>query len=212
MTLPWIVAPRQNPPRRIGTPASGIIEIPVLGGLTVDEVRLIVELADDGGTAYIRGAQLAEVIAQAEKISIVEAFAIIRDRAGVTVTTDQAAAIRLRYAAQIAEVFEVFDAVERLYSDATIVAIVRERLNLPDWTIPHGFPRVLRDGILQLIRDEEAAEKIPADEITEDSLGKPPEASGDPSEPTGEPSSGASPAPTRPSSGGKRSGGNSAQP
>lgn len=203
--LPWIVPPAPATVRRIGTPASGILEIPVLGGLTVDEARLIAELTAENVSAYVAGAQLAELISQAEEISIVEAFTVVESVVAGKPLTGKAAEIRIRYAEKLQAVASIYASEGHRNIEASITAIIRLRLGVPDWTMPQGFPQVLYDGIWALIRDEQAAERLPATPVTEDDLGKPPAADGSPSKPTGRKSSGSSPAPTRASSGAKRS-------
>ena len=205
MSLPWITAPTEQPPRRIGTPASGVLEIPVLGGLTVEEARLIAELTAEDVSAFVLGAQLAEAISTDEEISLLEAFDLVEAVVAGRPLEGASAEIRIRHAEQLQAVASAYAAGGQRQIEASVTAIVRCRLNQPGWTIPPRFPRVLLDGIWALIREEQAAERLPTAPITEDDLGKPQAADGSPSKPTGRRSSGSSPAPTRASSDGKPS-------
>lgn len=189
--IPWAVAPRQNPPRRVGTLDSGILEIPVLGGLTVDESRAIAELTAEDVSAFVLGAELADVIAQAEEISQVEAFAIIEQAMTGAVLEGKAEEIRLRYAKRLEAVTLAYSRTGQRNIEASVTAIMRERLGLTDWVLPPTFPRVLLNDIWQLIQDEQAAESLPANRPTEDDLKKRPPANGRRRAPTGPPSSGA---------------------
>ena len=203
--LPWIVPPAQATVRRVGTPASGILEIPVLGGLGVDEVRMIADLTAEDLSAFVVGAQLAEVIGQAEDMSHVEAFRLVEDFVGGRPMKGKAAEIRIKYAKQLADVAQIYANDGHRTIQASITAIIRIRLNRPGWTMPPGFPNALYDGIWALIREEQAAEKLPPTPVTEEDLGKQRAADGPPSKPTGRRSSGSSPGPTRASSAGKPS-------
>jgi hypothetical protein len=198
--LPWVVAPRQNPPRRVGTLDSGILEIPVLGGLTVDESRAIAQLTAEDVSAFVLGAQLADVIAQAEEITQVEAFAIIERAMSGAVLEGKSEEIRLRYAERLEAVTMAYAQTGQRNIEASVTALMRERLGLLGWTMPPDFPRVLLNDIWQLIQDEQAAERLPANRPTEDDLKKQPPANGRRRAPTGPASSGACPMPSPASS------------
>lgn len=190
LDLPYAVAPRQHPPRRVGTLDSGVLEIPVLGGLTVDESTTISELLADDVSAFVEGAQLADAIAQAEAISQAEAFAIIEQVMAGQRLEGQAEAIRLRYAERLEALASIYASAGQRNIEASVTAIIRHRLDRPGWTMPEGFPRVLLQGIWQLVVDEQAAENLPANKPTDDDLGKQPPVSGKRRARTGKASSG----------------------
>ena len=173
--LPWAVVPRQHAPRRIGTPDSGILEFPVLGGLTVDEARTISELLAGDVTAFVAGAQAADAIAQAEGITVVEAFSIVeKGVSGMRLEDEAADAIRLRYAARIDAVATIYHQTGQRNMEASVTALIRWRLDRPTWTMEQTgkLGQVLLQGIWQLILDEQAAEKLPADQPDEEELKK----------------------------------------
>jgi hypothetical protein len=95
----------------------------------------------------------------------------------------------------------------RRNAHAAVTAIIRHRLGLPEWTTAETarLPRLLQDGLRQLIRAEQDAEALPVEPVTEDDLKKPPAADGGPNEPTGPQSSGASATPTPDSGAGQPS-------
>lgn len=193
MSLPWIVAPRQHQPRRVGTLDSGILEIPVRGGLTVDEARIVAELTADDVSAFVLGAQLAELIAaEQDGISLLEAFAIVEDTMSGKTLDDRANEIRIRYAERLEAVTHAYAAAGQRNIQASVTAIMRERLGMTDWVMPADFPRVLLDDIWALICDEQAAENLPANRPTAADLGKPLPAAGSRKRRTGRSSSGAS--------------------
>jgi hypothetical protein len=209
--LPYIQPPQTFPPRRIGNKASGILEVPILGGLTVEEADTMAELLAGEASPFVAEAEAAEAMAAAEECSIMEAYQVVRDgMAGEPLTDPPAEAMRLRHAGRIDAVASLYQAAGRRNMRAAATAIIRHRLNRPEWTMAETLklPRLLREGIWQLVRDEQDAESLPVEPVTEDDLKKPPADDGDPSEPTGPQSSGACPMPSPTSSTGKRSAGN----
>ena len=197
--LPYAVVPRQHPPRRVGTLDSGILEIPVLGGLTVDESTTIAELLADDVSAFVQGAQLADAIAQAEEITQPEAFAIIEDVMAGKRLEGQGEAIRLRYAERLESLAAVYSSAGQRNIEASVTAIIRHRLSRSDWSLEatRKLPRVLLQDIWQLVLDEQTAENLPANKPTDDDLKKQPPVSGKRRAQTGKASSGGCAMPTQ---------------
>ena len=209
--LPYVTPPQAQPPRRIGNAASGIIEVPVLGGLTVEESDAVAELLTDEPSAFVAGAELAAAIAAAEGCKIEKAFQIVERGISGTINDDpKAEALRLKHAARIDAVATVYQRAGAQNAAACATAIIRYRLDRPAWTLEQTrkLPRLLQEGLWQLVRDEQDAERPPAEPITEDDLKKPPADDGSPSEPTGAQSSGGLPTPIQGSGSAKRSDGN----
>jgi hypothetical protein len=196
--LPWVAAPRQHLPRRVGTLDSGILKIPVLGGLTVDEADTISALLAEDQSAFVKGAQLADAIATEEAISIAEAFAIIEQAISGTKLEEEAEGIRLRHANRIEEVVKCYSTAGSRTMSASVTAIIRHRLDRPAWGLEdtRKLGQVLRQDIWQLVQDEQAAESMPENRPTEEELGKPQRGSGRGRRRTGAPSSGACAMPT----------------
>lgn len=190
LDLPYAVKPRQHPPRRVGTLDSGILEIPILGGLTVDESTTITELLADDVSAFVQGAQLADAIAQAEEITQPEAFAIIEDVMAGKRLVGKAEAIRLKYAERLEALASVYASAGERNIRASVTAIIRWRLDRPGWVMPPKFPRVLLQDIWQLVMEEQAAERLPANKPTDDDLGKQRPGRGNSRKRTGKASSG----------------------
>jgi hypothetical protein len=172
--LPFLSAPRQHLPRRVGTLDSGILEIPVLGGLTVDESDTISELLAADQSAFVKGAQLADAIAVEESISIAEAFAIIEQAITGTKLEEAAEAIRLKHAERIEAVVRCYSAAGSRTMNASVTAIIRHRLDRPTWSLQdtRKLAQVLRQDIWQLVQDEQAAEGLPENRPSEEELGK----------------------------------------
>ena len=207
--LPYVTPPQAQPPRRIGTPATGILEVPVQGGLTVEESDTRDKLLADDASAFVEGAKVAAAIAAAEECSIMAAFDIIEKGISGPIDDPAAESLRLKYAADIDRVARVYQTRGARNMTASATAIIRHRLNLPSWTVEQTrkLPRMLQEGLWQLVCDEQNAERLPAEPITEEDLKKPPADDGSPSEPTGPASSGDSPTPIPASGSAKRSGG-----
>jgi len=206
--LPYIKPPETFAPRRIGNDASGILEVPVLGGLTVEEIETVTELLDGFPSARVAEAEAAMAIAAAEDCTPIEAYRVVHDGLiGLPLDDPLAETMRLRHAARIHEVNKIFEAAGRLNRLSSVTAIIRHRLNRPNWTTAETLrlPRLLGDDLWRLVMDEQDAENLPAEPVTEEDLKKPLAGDGSPSEQTGEPSSGACPMPSPASGGGKRS-------
>jgi hypothetical protein len=207
--LPYIKPPQTFPPRRIGNDAVGILEVPVLGGLTVEEIDTVTKLLDGFPSARVAEAEAAIAIAAAEGCTPVEAHRVVTDGlSGLPLDDPSAETMRLRHAARIHEVLRIYEAAGRLNRLSSMTAIIRHRLNRPEWTMAETLklPRLLGDGLWQLVMDEQDAEALPTEPVTEEDLKKPPADDGDPSEPTGPESSGACPMASPASGTGKRSG------
>jgi len=185
--LPFIKPPAPTTTRRIGTEHSGIIEMEERGGLTVGESAVIAELLADQQSSFVTGAQIADAIAKEEEISLSEAFSIIEGAITGSDQEDAAKEIRLRHAERIAQVAKCYSAAGQRNMEASVTALVQSRLSLPDWTMDdtRKLDRVLFQGIWQLVLDEQAAEEMPSEPVTEEELGKPRAASGKSRKPTG---------------------------
>ena len=190
-TLPFVQAPEAPTTRRLGTPASGILEMPVLGGLTVGESAVISELLANEQSSFVKGAQIADAIAKAEEISISEAFNIIEGAISGRQLEQRAEEIRTKHAALIQEVAQVYAAAGQRNMESTVCALIRCRCNLPDWSVAdtRQMHRALFNAIWQLAQEENDAEAMPSEPPTEEELGKPPAADGDAMKRTGRRSS-----------------------
>lgn len=190
--LTFVSAPAQTKTRRLGTPASGIIEMSELGGLTVDEADTIQELLAMEQSSFVKGAQIADAIAKEEKISVSEAFNIIEASISGRKMESAADEVRCRHAARIEEVAKVYTSAGARNIRATVTALIRHRQNLPDWSMADTgtLPKALRDAIWELAQDEQTAEDMPASPPTEEKLGKPQPDTTDSPKRTGRKSSG----------------------
>lgn len=185
--LPFLTPPATPTTRIIGTPASGTLELQVRGGLTVGESATINELLATEQNAFVRGAQLADILAKEESISLTEAFRLIEDAIAGRTMEPEADAIRLRHAERISEIARVYARAGQRNIEATVTALIRSRCGLPDWSMDdtQGLHKALLDGIWQLAQDEQLAEAMPVNPPSEEELGKP-----QPAKTTGKPSTG----------------------
>ena len=193
MTLPFVVPPAAVKTVRIGTAATGILEVEVRGGLTVAEAAEINTLQADEESSFAKGAQIAEAIAQAEGITLVEAFQLIQDVVVGNQLEPAGEALRVKHGRRIEEVARVYAAAGEKTMRATVTAIIRCRLNQPEWSMEEtaALPRALFQGLWELAQEEIAAEGTEAAPPSEDDLKKQPAAKGKRA-PTGSKSSGTS--------------------
>lgn len=166
----------------------GDLTIPRYGFITVEEDDLIADLLAAEPSPLVKAAQLADAVALAEGITILEAYKIIGDAIDGKVLEPQAEAIRLRHANEIAAATRALGAAGTARIRASVTAILRERCGMAG--IPTRWPRKHRDAVWQLVQDEQAAENIPSVPVTEELLGKPLPADGHQTPADGETDSG----------------------
>ena len=181
--LPFVVAPRQVELRRVGNYTAGVLEIPVLGGITVGEAGVTSELLAMEQSSFVAGARMADAIAKEEGITLTEAFHIIECAVGGRELEPKADEIRTKHAERIEQVARVYTNAGRRNIEATVTALIRCRLNLPTWSLDdtRTLHESLFNDLLALVREEQDAEDLPSQPITEDELKKPqPEATSEP--------------------------------
>lgn len=193
-TLPFIQPPQARELRRVGNNATGILEVPVLGGLTVGESATISELLAMEQSSFVVGARIADAIAKEEEISLSEAFSLIEAAISGKTLEPAADLIRLRHAARIEEVAAVYSRAGQKSLESTVTAIIRHRLNLPQWSVQDtkGLPRALFNELWKLAQEEQDAENQPAAHHTEEEIKKPQPVDGSQPKPTGRKSRGTS--------------------
>jgi len=186
-SLPFIQAPKQHAPRKVGNTNSGILEIPVYGGLTVGEAATINELLAAEQSAFVRGAQIADAIAKEEGITLLEAFNLIENAISGVALEEAAEHLRLKHADRISDVARVYAASGQRHQDASVTAILRSRLSLSDWSLAdtHTLDGALFADIWQLVQDEQDAEGRTSEPPSEADLKKQPPEAGSPSKRTG---------------------------
>lgn len=184
---PYITAPSAPEMRTIGNASSGILHIPIYGGLFTEEDRAISALIRETESSFVRAAQAAELISTETGISAVEAYAVIEAALAGEEPTPEALALRIRYAAMIEEVGSVYVTYSDLVTDATVTALLRIRCQVPTWSMEdtRGLPRLLTRAIYAIAQEETAAEHNEPTPATEEQLGKRRRATGSGSKRTG---------------------------
>lgn len=190
--LPFLQAPAAPRKKIVGNADSGTLEMPVLGGLTVGESAVIAELLANEQSSFVKGAQIAEVIAKEEKISLLEAFQLIENSIGGKDLEESAEAMRLKHSQKIEEVARIYTASGQRNMEAGVTALIRCRLNLPDWSLEdtRKLHRRLFNDIYDVLSAEQESENSESAPPTEEELGKPPEENTSERESTGKKSSG----------------------
>lgn len=179
-SLPFIQAPEAPVTRRVGNAASGILELPMYGGLTVGESAAVTEMLMSEQSAFVRGAQIADAISTAEGISLTEAFSVIEGSIVGRDLEDKAKELSTKYATEIQEVSAVYATAGQRNMEATVTALLRYRCNLPEWSLhdTRKLPKALFNDVWQVAQEETEAERTPAAPPSEEELGKQPAASG----------------------------------
>ena len=177
-SLPFIQPPAAPKMRRCGNDQTGILEFPILGGLTVGESQIISQLSGSQESSLAESARLAQQIAKAENISLAEAFGVIEKALSGTLDDPKQMELVERHQ-EVIDKLRVFFAQQGIKTQtATVTALIRCRLNLPDWDDLAHLPQALFDDIWNFAQAETAAEESePSAPPTEEELGKPQEAS-----------------------------------
>ena len=197
-TLPFIKAPAVYPPRQVGNDKSGILEIPVYGGLTVGEAAVVSDLLISEQSAFVKGAQIADAIATEEGISLLESFTIIENALSGEPLEEAAEKLSIKHAERIADVARIYAASGQRHQSASVTAMLQCRLNLTDWTLADTakLDKELFSDIWQLVQDEQNAEGRESTPANEADLKKPQGERGNPSKRTGRKSPSTSSTPT----------------
>jgi hypothetical protein len=177
--IPFAVQPLNKGSRRLGNESTGIIEMPIRGGLTTGEDRVIAELLEDHEDLEKAEAELCDLIATSEGITLMEARQIILDRISKKEQPPTADAIAVKYAKAIGEHQSLTRKFGYMLIDATVTAMMRVRLGTKEWTMEDtqtGLDRMLYMAIWEFAQEETASERRGQSDkpvVSEDSLGKP---------------------------------------
>jgi hypothetical protein len=159
---------------RIGNEDSGIIEMPICGGLLRKEREHIEALTRTDDSLFVLSARSAAKISEAEGISLSEAVEALQ---GGGQASGPLMEIRLKHADELQVVIDASLKENHRFKFATITAMMRVRGGLPDWEVEdwEGQPDVIIDGVYTLAQLEMAAEpSAQPTPVTEELLGKPP--------------------------------------
>lgn len=174
--LPFLTPPAAPKTRRIGTEASGIIEMAEYGGLLVGETSLVSELLASEQSTFVQGARIADAISKSEEISLTEAFNLVESSIRGIELEPKAEEIRIRHAAEIAQLAQLYTLSSTRNMAAMVTALIVIRLNQPQWTMADtaSMHQALFKGIWKLAEDEQEAENQPTPPPPdEETLGKP---------------------------------------
>ena len=177
-SLPFIQPPAAPKMRRCGNDQTGILEFPILGGLTVGESQIISQLSGSQESSLAESARLAQQVAKVEGISLSDAFGVIEKALSGTLDDPKQIELVERHQ-EVIDKLRVFFAQQGIKTQtATVTALIRCRLNLPDWDDLAHLPQALFDDIWNFAQSETAAEENePSAPPTEEELGKLPGAS-----------------------------------
>ena len=173
-SLPFIQPPAAPKMHRCGNEQTGILEFPILGGLTVGESQIISQMSGSQESSLAESARLAQQIAKVEGISLAEAFGVIEKSLSGTLDDPKQMELVERHQ-DVIDRLRVFFAQQGIKTQtATVTALIRCRLDLPDWDDMAHLPQALFDDIWEFAQSEQAQEEQePAAPPTEEELGKP---------------------------------------
>ena len=176
--LPFVQPPAAPKTKRCGNAQSGVLEFPVLGGLTVGESKTITKIVGNANAVFIASAKCAHRIAEKEGITISEAFSLVESSLNGQALEGKAEEAAKRNEADINKLRELCVQQAELSQRALVIALVRSRLNMPDWDAVDDMHGVLFQEIAVFGAEEQAAEDTEAAEPpTEETLKKQPKAS-----------------------------------
>jgi hypothetical protein len=159
---------------RCGNEKTGILEFPILGGLTVGESQIIASMSGSQESSLAESARLAQQIAKAEGISLSEAFGVMEKALSGNLNDPKQLELVERHQ-EVIDKLRVFFAQQGVKTQAaTVTALIRCRLNLPDWDDMAHLPQALFADIWAFAESEMAEEDTePSQPPTEEELGKP---------------------------------------
>ena len=214
MPIKFITPPPAQNKRIIGDEKTGTFEVVVRGGLTTEESDIMSSITADEEDSAVMDAKLAEEIAEAEGISKIEASSIMdRYFAKTEITGDEEVvkkerAIKEKYEDKLQKRKYARRKASSLSTKAAVTAMMICRVEgCEDWTLANVKTM---DAVhyIQMVRlfYEEQENYIPSQSpMSEEELGKPPEAQESEQKPTGQKSTTNSPTPSQATSSVKRS-------
>lgn len=183
LDLPFVVAPQKVKRQRIGTKATGVLELPVLGSLQVGEVITVSDLTDEEESSVVLAAKLAQRISAEQQISVSEAFALVEAAALGKEMGEEQDAIRLQYLPEVAALTKSWVERGRRRMLASVTALIQHRLERPEWTMAETvkLPQPLMEALFAFFEAERtAAEPDSAAPPSEDEIKKPLPVDGNP--------------------------------
>jgi hypothetical protein len=188
--LDFISPPAPGEKIIIGNSKCGTLEIEIFGGLTTEEVAIIQKIETSTASVNSKIIDLAVTIEQNEfiryidedgkkvkrKPSLLEAYSIAKAIFTGEEQDDNVQGIFLKYNDQIEAIKQYFIEYNNTRWNAEVTALIRSRLNRPDWNIKDNakLPYELANAIYEVAQREQAVEKTDtsANEMTEEELGK----------------------------------------
>lgn len=171
--LPFVQQPAKPKTQRCGNAQSGILEFPILGGLTVGESKTIAKLVGNTNAVFIASAKVAHRIAENEGITMTEAFSLVESTLGGQALEPKADAAVKRNSEDIDELRSLCAEHGTKTERALVIALVRSRLNLPDWDDVDAMHQSLFNDIAVFgVAEQNAEENEAAEPPTEEDLKK----------------------------------------
>lgn len=187
--LDYITPPPEPVEKIVGNKKCGEVKILVRGGLTTEEEAAISELLVSEKSAYVRTAELSEVVSEKEKvkylneetnkfepreISVSEAYSVITGAIFGREAEPGTEEIRLKYAAEIEEISAYWAMAGQRQKEAAVTALIRSRMGKPGWTMQHTrtLPSGLTSAIYAVFQEERGNNDEPEITPSDEELGK----------------------------------------
>lgn len=171
-TLPWLTPPAPRRTVVVGNPQVGELEFPVHGDLLWGETVAIDAMLADEESTTTAAAQLAETIAEAEGMPLLDAYDWVEGAILGTLSEEQRERT-VRYQSELTQLRATFSRLGQARMSATVTALLQQRIN-PDWTLADTstLPGELFEAIWQFAEAERRREApVP---LSEDEVKKPP--------------------------------------
>lgn len=133
MALPWLTPPPTRRTVTVGDATTGTLQLEVHGNLLWGETVAIADLMEQEDNTTTAAAQVAETIAAAEGVSLLEAYDLVQG-AVMGSLSDADRGRMLRWQADVDRLRAMFTRIGQTRMAATVTAIVQHRLD-PGWTM-----------------------------------------------------------------------------
>jgi len=169
--LPFVVEPKYKK-YTLGNESTGVLEIRVVGDLTVAELATIANL-ESGISLFETASKLAVEISEAEGLDLMRVYHFVNNAAMDSEVEEELLPLKVKYAEKIRVLCTIIT--DRTLDNqlAVVTAIIKHRLN-PDWTIADSaeLPARLVAELFDFATLEQA-DALPEAKLTEADVKKP---------------------------------------
>ena len=176
LDLPYVVAPAKRKTRRIGSKATGILELPIYQSLLVGESSDFSDLCGEGTRPMVTASKLAQRISGEQEISLLEAYTLVEAAATGRPLSEEQLQLKVLYYGEITEVAKALIADGNRRIQAGVTALIRHRLDRPAWSLDDTakLEKVQLDALWSFwLEESEGGEPVDATPPSEEEIKKP---------------------------------------